>query len=456
MSIEAILGGGALAGGIALAESIKGKGSGYQTSMDTLGSELADASKFTGYSVKTGLGSSTVAPDGTLTLGVGPDAGMASAAQAGMTGALGAYGSGADMIAAGSTNPYASMALSGMQSAANPFLQQATGYINPTNNYMNQAANFMLGAHNPYASGGYQTVNQSLQGLGGLQGGALGASNEFMNRSLASTAQREQDIYNRAMAMQQPELDAARTQQQAAEFAGGRGGVMGSQFGGTGEDAAMARAQAQAQNKAAFDAMAMANQEQLSQASLANQYAQQGLAAAGQRAATGQGLFSMGSQSQQADLARAQALGNLGQADVQARLAAGQQLGAMGNQVYANQLAQAQAIAALGNQQAQLAQGGAGLFNQLGAGYAGLGNAAFTNQYLPMAQQLNALQVGANAADQAQTGQLTGTGYQAQLGLGGMQAAVNADKSAADLYAGLAQSTMSGLDEGGWLYELIK
>ena len=111
----------------------------------------------------------------------------------------------------------------------------------------------------------------------------MGGNNPFMNyaqqaagNSMMSTAQREQEIYNRAMAMQQPGLDAQRASGNAAEYAAGRGGVMGSQFGGSGEDAAMARAQAGAQNQAAFQAMGQAQQEMMNQGTLASQYGQLG------------------------------------------------------------------------------------------------------------------------------------------------------------------------------------
>jgi len=166
---------------------------------------------------------------------------------------------------------------------------------------------------------------------------------------------REQDIYSRAMAMQQPGLDAQRAAGNAQEYAMGRGGVMGSQFGGSGEDAAMARAQAQAQNAASFQAMGQAQQEMMNQA-------------------------------------------NLG--------------------------AQAQQMA-----------------------------------YMPYQQQLAAIQLAQGTGGQAQTGQLTGTGYAGQLGLGGVQTAVNADKAASELYGNIIAATMagaSGEDSGsGWLADIF-
>jgi hypothetical protein len=198
-------------------------------------------------------------------------------------------------------------------------------------------------------------------GVGPQQGmlssgmGMYGQAQTALGQSLGDTAAREQEIFNRAMAMQNPALDRAQAAQQAREFAMGRGGVRGSQFGGTAEDAAMARARAEAANMASFQAMQQAQQEALNQANIGN--------------------------------------------------IAGQ-LGLQGYQT------------------------------------------AFT----PMQQQLNALQVGQQAANMAQTGQLTGAGYLAQLGLGGLQSQINADLAAAQLYgnlAGAGAEALGAIDTGG-------
>lgn len=187
----------------------------------------------------------------------------------------------------------------------------------------------------------------------------MGAAGQFTQGAMADTAGRETDIYNRAMAMQQPGLDAQRAQHLAREQATGRRGLMGSQFGGTGEDAAMARAQLQAQNQASFQAMGQAQAEQMQQGQLA-------------------GMFG------------------------------------------------------------------------------GMGQQAYNTSFLPMQQQMAMLGMGGQNADRAQTGQLTGANLGAQLGLGGIQAQVNAETTAADLYAKLFGSGMNAIggmdfgDPGGW------
>ena len=84
---------------------------------------------------------------------------------------------------------------------------------------------------------------------------------QAMENSLADPSQRQNEIYNQMMAIQNPQLDAQQAQQQAREHAMGRGGVMGSAYGGTAEDAAMARARAQASNEAVMGAMKQADTE---------------------------------------------------------------------------------------------------------------------------------------------------------------------------------------------------
>ena len=187
-----------------------------------------------------------------------------------------------------------------------------------------------------------------------MQGGQqlFGGAQAAMQDALGDTAAREQEIYNRAMAMQEPGLQRAQAAQQAREYAMGRGGVRGSQFGGTAEDAAMARARAEAMNQASFQAMGQAQQEAMNRAQMGN--------------------------------------------------IAGQ-----------------------------------------------LGLQGYTTSFTPMQQQLMALQEGRAGAGMAQTGQLTGAGYGAQLGLGGIQAQINAEKAASELFGNLFGAGMTALGSIG-------
>jgi len=204
---DTVQGVGAAAGGIAYADKLHEAGKGYQKDMGDLAGQLQTDSAFKGYGVTTGLGTgSSVGTDGSMSLGIGRDELQNTAGGLGYTNGMANMANAGTMMGSNSTNPYAAQAQTGM--------------------------------------------TNSMQGVAGMQAGAFGAQNQFMNQSMQSTAGREQDIYNRAMEMQQPGLNQQRAQGNAQEFAAGRGGVMGSQFGGSGEDAAMARAQAGAMNQA--------------------------------------------------------------------------------------------------------------------------------------------------------------------------------------------------------------
>ena len=267
-------------------------------------------------------------------------------------------------------------------------------------------------------NGAGSAFNQAQQGLGASQQGMLGASQQAMNNAMQPTAGREQDIYNRTMAMQNPQLDAAQAQQQAREYAMGRGGVMGSQFGGTAEDAAMAKARASASNQAAFGAMNQAQTEMMNQGTLSSQFGQMG-----QNAAQLQGQL-------------------------------GQQMGNLGSQNYQNQISQGQQLANIGSNVANQQLQGGQIMGQLGAQQGGMGLDAYTGSFLPMQQQMALLQQANHGADAAQTGQLTGQGYLTQLGLGGAQTNVNAQNVAAQLKGNLYDSILdniggSSTSEGG-------
>jgi len=76
--------------------------------------------------------------------------------------------------------------------------------------------------------------------------------------------------------MQNPQLNRMQAAQQAREYAMGRGGVRGSQFGGTAEDAAMARARVDGSNAASVAAMNQALAEQQNQTNMAGTFGQLG------------------------------------------------------------------------------------------------------------------------------------------------------------------------------------
>lgn len=377
-----LLGGaGSIAAGYGLANDIRGVGEQAAGQMGDLASQLQADTGFKGYGVSTGLGTTTVNPDGSTNLGVGQDQALVD------------YGN--NMMGQSQAN-FGQASKLAKQGANNANAQQALGYM-------------QQGANNAFTDPALAAMQGGMMGLGGQQGMSLNASQQAMQNAMQSVAGREQDIYNRAMAMQNPQLDAAQAQQQAREYAMGRGGVRGSQFGGTAEDAAMARARAQASNQASFQAMGQAQQEMLNQGQLANQFGQMGLGAAGLQNQIGQDM------------------GNLGYQNAQLAANAGMN---MQN---------------AGLQNAQLSQSAAGLLGQFGSQQGQLGMSANAQSYLPMQNQLNALQVGQGNANMAQTGQITGANLAGQLGLGGIQSQVNAEKAASELYGNLFNSGMTAI-----------
>jgi hypothetical protein len=198
-------------------------------------------------------------------------------------------------------------------------------------------------------------VDLGLGDNGGMNTNAqLAANAAFDAASNAATqagipiTERQDTIYNQIMATQNPELNRMQTEQQAAEYAMGRGGIRGSQYGGTAEDAAMARARTMASNDAAFRAREMANDER-------------------------------------------------------------------------------------------------GMLGNLAAQMGGFGSQALGAAYTPMNQQMEAMKLGVENSKMAQTGQLTGLNYLAQLGLGGADANINAMHSANQLTADLYKALFNNL-----------
>lgn len=241
-------------------------------------------------------------------------------------------------------------------------LDELGGYNDPNFTNLNQDSQFKgygvtsnLGTSSVAANG---SVNLGV----GQDQNMMGAYNQYnqsalqaMANAMQDPAMREQEIYGRMMAMQNPALDRAQAAQQAREYAMGRGGVRGSQFGGTAEDAAMARARAEASNSASVAAMQQSQQEMMNQANMA------------------------------------------------------------------------------------------GAFNQMG-------NQNYQMSFMPMQQQMALMQLGGNNADRAQTGQLTGLQYLAQMALGGRQVGVNAMKAASELEGNLYDSVLDNAFSGNGIF----
>ena len=74
-----------------------------------------------------------------------------------------------------------------------------------------------------------------------------------------------------------------------------------------------------------------------------------------------------------------------------------------------------------------------------------LGQGNYANSFMPMEQQLNAMQAGYNNAGMAQTGQLTGAGYQGQMGAAGIEALINAQSQGGQIMGNLYDSLLDNM-----------
>ena len=104
-----------------------------------------------------------------------------------------------------------------------------------------------------------------------MQQQLFGGAGQFFEQAQAPRTAREQEIFDRIRAVQSPEEQRQRLALEERLAAQGRLGVQTAQYGGTPEQLAMAKAQEEAQNMAALQAMQQAQAEQLQQANLGQQ-----------------------------------------------------------------------------------------------------------------------------------------------------------------------------------------
>ena len=391
-----IAGVGGIAGAIDSANDISALGNASQQFLTGLGSEMVDNTKFQGYGVTSGLGSSAVGQDGSIDLGLGLDQG---------------WGNGHNNINAGFN--YLNQA--GNQNGG----QSATDW--------NATSGNMLGQMSGPDYAGWDSMGNNLAsqagGINPNQGMYGGATQQAMNASLADPSRRQGEIFNQLMAIQNPELNRQQASQMAQEHAMGRGGIAGSQYGGTSGDAAMAMARAQAGNQAALNAMQQADKERQMFGQMASQYGQLG----------NQNFANMTNQQQ--------ALNN-----------AATQYGQLGNQNWANMSNRENAFGQLagtfgqlGNQANQIANDKAGMLSQIGAQMGQLGIDQSRLAALPMELQMKLMDLGRVNAEMSQSGQLTGQDYYSQLALGGANNNINANKVAADMKADIYSAMLNNI-----------
>ena len=336
-------------------------------------------------------------------------------------------------------------------------------FANQVGGYLGQQPNAQLGQLSQQALGlGSQglsglTAPSDIEALRSQYAGLAGQAGQGL---LTSPEQRQSDIYESIRATQRPEEERASMRLQEQLLGQGRAGISTDAYGGTPEQLAMAKAQAEAGNSAALMArqqamseqqQAMANAQgltglasglagtssdlqnaaqsrasQLSQLGLSaeqiqSQLQSEGLSRGVTAGSTAGQLAGIASDLESAGISRGATLSNVGLAGQQA----GQQ---MSQQQLANLLSLQQAdIGAAGAQQG-LQQGnlalGSGLFGlgqQAALTPAQLQGADISNMqalmnagYNPQQQALNLFGAGVPTAQIAQRGQLGGTELQSQ------------------------------------------
>ena len=124
-------------------------------------------------------------------------------------------------------------------------------------------------ASGPDGTGATMSLSPQEQAL---QQSLFGGAGQFFNQAMQDTSGRETDIYNRIRSTQTPEENRQRLALEERLLNQGRSGVRTNMFGGTPEQFAMDKAQAEARNTAMLTAMQQAQQEQAQQASLGQQF----------------------------------------------------------------------------------------------------------------------------------------------------------------------------------------
>lgn len=307
---------------------------------------------------------------------------------------------------------------------------------------------------------------------------------------LTSPEQRQSDIYESIRATQRPEEERQALRMRENLLAQGRAGVRTADYGGTPEQLAMAKAQAEAQAGAALRAREMGMAEQ-----------QQGLQTAQTLTGMASGLAGTSSDLQSAQQNRAQQLSQLGlntqqiesqlqseglSRGVTAGTTAGQ-LAGMASDLETAGIGRGATLAGVGMQGAQTGRGfgqqdlqnlmalqgadiGAAQAQQalqqgrlgLGTGLFGLGQQAqmmpsqlqgadIQNMqallgagYMPQQQALNLLQAGMPAAEMSQRGQIRGTELQTQMGQTGLESYMQG----ANMANVLQQQQLQGMLQG--------
>ena len=253
---------------------------------------------------------------------------------------------------------------------------------------------------------GMEGITQA--GLGGAMGqfGAAGQPQDLQNLRtqygnlaaqagqglLTSPEQAQNDIYSSIRATQRPEEQRNAMELEEKLLAQGRLGVSTGAYGGTPEQLAMAKAQAEAQNSASLQARQMGMQEQA-----------QGLQRAQTLTGMTQNLAGMGSDLETAGIGRGATLAGVGMQGAQTGQGFDQQ--------------NLQNLMALQGAD----QGAAAAQQALQQGRLGMGTGMLGAGYMPQQQALALAQLGQAGGQMAQRGQLAGAELQSQMGGRGLE-----------------------------------
>lgn len=302
---------------------------------------LTDTAQFKPFTVTTGQGRITT--DGGLTLPTSPiETGLYNQAQQGLAG----LGQTTD------TSGLAQQALTGASTQLGANTGAFASGLGGMYGAMGEQQIASAGAPSNLAGLQSQFAQQGMQGSAGSLGGLTGQLQQAASGALGQATPTAQSVYEQIRAMQTPEEERQRMALENRLAAQGRLGVTTSAFGGTPEQLALEKAQAEARNQASLqalqtaDALASSQQQraaqlaqlgmsaeqidsqlateglsrQQSSAQLAGQLAQTGAGIEAQQQQLGQGLLGLGLQAQELggrlstqDIARAQSLFGLGQ-----------------------------------------------------------------------------------------------------------------------------------------------
>lgn len=437
--IDDLLGTGVNIAGIENArQDIQTAGTNASTAANTLATNARTNSAFKPFTVTTNLGTTKADADGGLDTSLSPKSlafqnSMLAGAQnnANISSLVdpfyGQFNQSAQQQATaglGQVNQLDPTMLAQRQGMSGLFGNQLSQYSQPTGFEGLTQQSLMQGQQ---MLGQGQQAPQDIEALRAQYGAMAGQANQ--QYSQFDRAGRQSDIYSQLRGMQQPEEERQRLQLEQRLQAQGRGGVQTAQYGGTPEQLAMAKAQAEAQNQAGLMAMQQTGSEQ--------DRALQ--AAMGLGSQTGQmaGLSSnLQSQGQQMGLSMAQ-FGMQGTQQQQQMMAQRQQMlqalqqgdiGAAGAQqsLQQGQLGLTSGMFGLGQQAAQMPaqMQGQQLQNML---------MQLQGAYTPEDKMLNQVQAGTNVASMADQARRFGVAQETETGMSGIEAKLASEQSAAQL-----------------------